>query len=72
MAEYCLPGKFQKIFGSISHHSWFARRPSPPIRQRKQNDVKAEYVLRREKEEMSLKKNRSIHRVSDGEILLDL
>lgn len=56
IAEYCLPGKFQKIFGSISHHSWFARHPSPPIRQRKQNDVKAEYVLRREEEEMSLKK----------------
>ena len=52
MTMHCLPGILQKIFGSITPDFFFF-----PIRMRKQSDIKAEYVLRREEEEKSPKKS---------------
>lgn len=48
---------FRKVLALFSIPPDSPRLPHLPIRQRKQNGVKAEYVLRREEEETSLKKS---------------
>lgn len=42
--HHCLPGKFQKILALFPITPGLPATPSPRIRQRKQNDVKAEYA----------------------------